>query len=100
MTESNTTYHLNAIVGDYSRTLDNADRLVFTQSSELAEISNYIIKGETWGGNTDLIYSFAKDFADNSSVHAISDITAVLMIPDSSLDIQFLDLHNHGISKT
>lgn len=97
---SDTKYHFNAIVGDYSRSNGNADRLAFTHGSETTEISTHIIKGETWGGHTDLIYSFAKDFADTNSGQEMSDITAVLMIPDSGLDIQLLDLHNNGISKT
>ena len=99
-TDNSKAYHLNAVVGDYARASGNADRLAFTHGSDATEIATYTIKGETWGGHTDLIYSFAKDFADTDSGHAMSDITAVLMIPDSGLDIQLLDLHNNGISKT
>ena len=98
--DNNASYHLSAVVGDYARTNGNADRLVFTDASDTTEIASYTIKGETWGGNTDLIYAFAKDFADTGGGNEMSDITAVLMIPDSGLDLQLLDLYNNGISKT
>jgi hypothetical protein len=98
--EADAFYHLNAIVSDYSRTESNADRLAFTHGSSSAEVSAYTIKGETWGGHTDFIYSFAKEFADSNLGYDASEITAVLMIPDYGLDLQLLDLHTNGISKT
>jgi Ca2+-binding RTX toxin-like protein len=94
-----TTYDLAAIVTDFSRSGEEADRIVFDGATSGDEIKLQWIGKEIWGGQQDLLYAFTR-VGNNSpeGVFAQDAYTAALIIPEfSPTDVSLLDLARDGI---
>ncbi len=94
-------YRFNGVVTDYSRSEGNADRLAFTGGSDMASVETHVIDSSIWGGHSDFIYAFAKEFsAASDGIGGELSFTAALLMPEfSPIDVGMLDLEAQGVYK-